>query len=96
MPLVQILQVKYVPGSTLFHLWEVVQIFQRESIFCRKISSGGSLFIKKLVPGGTNLGGSIFTMTRVSLASQTHFRKRGKGLVNCVYKPCPTGMQLAG
>ena len=32
-PLVQILQVKYVPGSTLFHFWEVVQIFQRESIF---------------------------------------------------------------
>ena len=63
MPPVQILQVKYVPGSTLFHLWEVVQIFQRESIFCRKIGSGGSLFIKKLVPGGTNLGGSIFTMT---------------------------------
>ena len=31
-----------------------------------------------------------------SLASQTHFRKKGKGLVNCVYKPCPTGMQLAG
>ena len=23
----------------------------------------GSLFIKKLVPGGTNFGGSIFTMT---------------------------------
>ena len=22
--------------------------------------------------------------------------KEGKGLVNCVYKPCPTGMQLAG
>ena len=21
---------------------------------------------------------------------------RGKGLVNCVYKPCPIGMQLAG
>ena len=32
-------------------------------IFCNKISSGGSLFIKKLVPGGTNFGGSIFTMT---------------------------------
>ena len=47
-----------------FHLCEVVQIFQRESIFCNKISSGGSLFIKKLVPGGTNFGGSIFTMTR--------------------------------
>ena len=44
-------------GSTFFHLWEVVQIFQRESIFCSKISSGGSLFIEKLVPGGTNLGG---------------------------------------
>ena len=28
---------------------------------------------------------------RPSLASQTHFRKRGKGLVNCVYKPCPGG-----
>ena len=41
----------------------MVQIFQRESIFCNKISSGGSLFIKKLVPGGTNFGGSIFTMT---------------------------------
>ena len=46
-----------------FHLCEVVQNFQRESIFCNKISSGGSLFIKKLVPGGTNFGGSIFTMT---------------------------------
>ena len=42
----------------------MVQIFQRESIFCSKISSGGYVFIKKLVPGGTNLGGgSIFTMT---------------------------------
>ena len=43
----------------------MVQIFQRESIFCSKISSGGSLFIKKLVPGGTNFGGSIFTMTYI-------------------------------
>ena len=32
----------------------------------------------------------------LSLASHTHFHKKGKGLVNCVYKPCPTGMQLAG
>ena len=31
-----------------------------------------------------------------SLARQTHFCKRGKGLVNLVYKPCPTRMQLAG
>ena len=29
-------------GSMFFHLWEVVQIFQRESIYCSKISSGGS------------------------------------------------------
>ena len=36
---------------------------QRESIFCSKISFGESLFIKKLVPGGTSFGGSIFTMT---------------------------------
>ena len=43
----------------------MVQIFQRESIFCDKISSGESLFIEKLVPGGTNFGGSIFTMTVV-------------------------------
>ena len=26
--------------------------------------------------------------TQLSLANQTHFRKRGKGLVNCVHKPC--------
>ena len=45
------------------NLWEVVQIFQRESIFCGKISPGGSLFIEKLVPGGTNFGRSIFIMT---------------------------------
>ena len=44
--LVKILQVKYVPGSTLFHVWEVVQIFQRESIFCSKISSGGPYLSK--------------------------------------------------
>ena len=32
-----------------------------------------------------------------SLASQTHFRKKKeKDLVNCVYKLCPTRMQLAG
>ena len=42
----------------IFYLWEVVQIFQRESIFHSKISSGGSLFIKELYcSGGTNFGG---------------------------------------
>ena len=32
---------------------------------------------------------SGYNGTGPSLASQTHFRKRGKGLVNSVYKPCP-------
>ena len=63
MSLVQISQVEHVPGSTLFHLWEVVQIFQRESIFYSKRSSGGSLFIEKLVPGEPILGVPFFTMT---------------------------------
>ena len=42
--------------------------------------------------------GGVWTVGRgsLSLASQTHFRKRGKGMVNSVYKYCPTGMQLAG
>ena len=43
-----------------------------------------------------NLTAVLERLVSASLASQTHFRKRGKGLVNCVYKPCPTGMQLAG
>ena len=29
------------------------------------------------------------------LASQTYFCKNRKGLVTCIYEPCPTGMQLA-
>ena len=60
MPLVQILQVKYVPGSTLFHLWEVVQIFQREPIFCTKISSGESLLYRKISSGGYQFWGVHF------------------------------------
>ena len=73
MLLVQVLQVHEICSrSTFFHLWEVVQIFQRESIFCNKISSGGSLFIEKLVPGGTNFGGSIFTMTSTVLHQPIH------------------------
>ena len=44
-------------GSTFFDLWEVVQIFQKESIFCSKISSGGSLFISF---GGNQFWGSPF------------------------------------
>ena len=46
---------------------------------------------------GVIIGASLSEpIDNISLASQTHFRKRGKGLVNCVYKHCPTGMQLAG
>ncbi len=38
-------------------------MFQRRSKFSSEISSGGSIFLEKLVPGGTNLGGSIFAVT---------------------------------
>ena len=38
----------------------MVQIFQRGSKFFSKISSGGSLFIKKLVPGGNQFWGVHF------------------------------------
>ena len=65
MLLVQVLQVKYVQGLRSFICGRWSKFFQRESIFCDKISSGESLFIEKLVPGGTNFGGSIFTMTVV-------------------------------
>ena len=39
--------------------------------------------------------GTCKSMHNRSLASQTHFRKRGKGLVNCVYKPCPAALYSA-
>ena len=38
--------------------------------------------------------GDRLGMKLVSQAQPTS-AKEGKGLVNCVYKPCPTGMQLA-
>ena len=69
--MVQILQVKYFEGLCSF---------QRESIFCSKISSGGSLFIEKLVPGGTNFfflggggGGVHFYYDRTLLALNPGF-----------------------
>ena len=34
-------------------------------------------------------------MVHTSLASQIHFRKRGKHLANCVYKPCPVALNSA-
>ena len=57
MLLVHVLQVKYVQGLRFFHLWEVVQIFERESIFFGKISSGGpdlskNSFREELILGG--------------------------------------------
>ena len=62
--MVQIFQVKYVEG---------LRSFQRESIFCSKISSGGSLFIEKLVLGGTNFGGVHFYHDKTLLASNPGF-----------------------
>ena len=47
-----------------FHLWS--QIFQGESIFYSKISSGGFLFIKKLVRGDIQFGGIHFYHDRCS------------------------------
>ncbi len=38
-------------------------MFQRRSKFSSEISSGGVHILEKLVPGGTNLGGSIFAVT---------------------------------
>ena len=52
-------------------------MFQRGTKFFSKISSGGSLFIKKLVPGGTNFGGSIFTMTVPQLVNLLSGEKGG-------------------
>ena len=40
-------------------------------------------------------GAVVPSRSRSSLASQTHFRKRGKGLVNSVYKPCPGALHSA-
>ena len=69
-PVFNILQVKYVEGLRSFH---------RESVFCSKISSGGSLFIEKLVTGGGGggggpiLGGVHFYHDRTLLASNPGF-----------------------
>ena len=67
--MVQILQVKYVEGLRILS-------FRRESIFCSKISSGGSFFIEKLVPGGTKSilgGGGHFYHDRTLLALNPGF-----------------------
>ena len=49
-------------------------MFQRGSKFYSKISSGGSIFFEKFVPGGTNFGGAIFTATGQSNWSRTSLR----------------------
>ena len=72
-------------GSFFFYLWEVVQIFQTESIFCSKISSRGSLFIEKLVPGGTNFGGSIFTITGACFPGVLVLSRDSPNLVNGIH-----------
>ena len=63
--LVQILQVKYVPGSTFFHLnlREVGPNFsERVHIFCSKEVPGVPIY-QKISSEGKQLWGSIFTMT---------------------------------
>ena len=42
-----------------------------------------------------NIDSRVRSKIWTSLASQTHFHKRGKGLVNCVYKPCPSALYSA-
>ena len=37
-----------------------------------------------------------FQLLGASVASQTHFHKKGNRLVNCIMKSCPTRMKLAG
>ena len=37
----------------------------------------------------------LLTVHWLSLASPTHFCKEGNGLVNCIYKPCPTALYSA-
>ncbi len=50
-------------------------MFQRRSKFSNEISSGGSIFHKKnWVPGGTNLGGSIFAVTHPPI-TPTHYNR---------------------
>ena len=46
-----------------------------------------------LIEGIQNQSSSLRVL--ISLTSQTHFRKRGKGLVNCVHKPCPAALYSA-
>ena len=53
-------------------------MFQRGSKFYSKISSGGSIFSEKLVPGGTNFGGSIFAMTVTPITINAHLTVGGK------------------
>ena len=47
-------------------IYRGVQMFLRGSKFYSKISSGGSIFFKKLVSWGTNFGRSIFAMTGIT------------------------------
>ncbi len=55
-------------------------MFQRRSKFSSEISSGGSIFLEKLVPGGTNLGGSIFAVTQTRTCTYSGGDDAGKGL----------------
>ena len=64
-------------ASTFFHLWEWSKFFQREFIFCSKISSGGPYyFIKKLVRGEPILRGPFLPRHISSLLHNSIRRQR--------------------
>ena len=53
------------------------------------------LTCRNLTVVNDNLSRAQGTIEVRSLAGPTHFRKEGKGLVNCVYKPCPAALYSA-
>ena len=59
---------KYIQSVCFFHLWEVVQIFQGESIFCK---IRGVFIYQKISSGGTNLRGVHFYYDRLPLSEKT-------------------------
>ena len=61
MPLVQILQVKYVQGSTFSGRWS--KLCKQTPYFAVNKKFRGDIIYQKISSSGTNFGGSIFTMT---------------------------------
>ena len=55
---------------------------------CIAMASYNVVYTRLIINGNTPLLASSLAISP-SLVSQTYFRKRGKGLVNCEYKLCP-------